>query len=407
MRIVLILLISLLSFLSKAQKEVKTKKIEVTSSNGSVKELYGLRKDRPITSTPSEKQRYQANSKEGKYRMFYKNHIITEGHYEDNFHEGKWNFYDYSGHLYFEGNYVFNQQDGEWNYYLDDKLITTEFYHGGPADSSYGYYDSGNISFKKYRRDLNQELVKTYYENGALYELIEFKKRKIEGNYKSFYANGQLHKEVIFYKGKPFSVLKCFDGIGKPIDYGNLKNGTGTYLLYDIIDTLKLYAEIPLKNSLVHGDPKIYYRNGQLNFQFGFSKDQPSGSSIVIDNEGNSEKINQTVCRAWLENFNFGCASDRSPLFSTEPSFQGGESELKEYLSETVEENPAIREKGTIKVSILIRPNGVVMMPKVQSGLSQTSNKELTKAINQMPRWNPRFQNGVPVFTAHLLTIEL
>ena len=336
-----------------------------------------------------------------------KNHIITEGHYEDNFHEGKWRFYDYSGHLYFDGNYVYNQQDGEWNYYLGEKLITREFYHGGPADSSFGYYNNGQISFEKYRTDLNQELVKTYYEDGALFEVIEFKKGKIEGNYKLFFADGQLHKEMIFYNGRPFSVLKCFDKIGNPIDYGNLTNGTGIYIVYDIIDSLKIYAEIPLKDSLIHGEPKIYYQNGQLNFQFRFSKDQPSGSSVVMDREGGSAKINQSVCRAWLENFNFGCTTNYAPLFSIQPSFQGGESELKKYLSETVGENPAISEKGTIQVSIFIRPNGVVMRPKVQSGLSQISNKEIIKAINQMPRWNPRFKNGVPIFTSHLLTIEL
>jgi antitoxin component YwqK of YwqJK toxin-antitoxin module len=97
-------------------------------------------------------------------------------------------------------------------------------------------------------RDDKKFTVIEYYSNGNYKRIYNQERLKIVGLLLSYYENGQIKSSTFFdERGKIRDVISQFDSLGKELEKGTLRNGSGSYFVYD-----------------EHGGLKetIYYKNG-------------------------------------------------------------------------------------------------------------------------------------------------
>ena len=90
------------------------------------------------------------------------------------------------------------------------------------------------------------------------------------------------------------------------------------------------------------------------------------------------------------------------------PEFPGGESALMEYLSKTVKYCPDALDvgiSGTVFVSFVVWKDGGIRNISIKRSISDCLDKEVIRAVENMPRWNPGMQNGKKVNVEFVLPV--
>lgn len=112
------------------------------------------------------------------------------------------------------------------------------------------YYENGSVKdIDNFKNGKAEGSAKRYYENGALKSEMSFKNGKAEGIRKTYYENGTLKTEIIYSNNKPNGILKDYD------ENGNLK------------------GEIPFKNGKAEGFVRQYFENQLVKEESKFKND--------------------------------------------------------------------------------------------------------------------------------------
>ena len=126
--------------------------------------------------------------------------------------EGKWKHYE-DGLLTRTGNYINNQQTGRWKY----------------------FHPNGKIHrIGKFMNDKANGFWKYYFENGQLSGKGKIINDENDGLWKWFYNNGNLYSEHFYDNGKLLEIKSCFDRNGGQLDCGDIINGNGIIISYDL-----------------------------------------------------------------------------------------------------------------------------------------------------------------------------
>lgn len=141
--------------------------------------------------------------------------------------------YDYQGNLKSKITYVYGLKDGPaYTYYPDGSIKEVLEYKNGNLVGEYLKYseDETLIEYRKHRFPLRTK-VKTYHSNGALFQSYKtyLVDEPEQGVFKEYYPNGQLKR-----KGRK----RSFDGVGKEKIYyssGQLKEKIRYSKLFNLI----------------------------------------------------------------------------------------------------------------------------------------------------------------------------
>lgn len=347
--------------------------------------------------------------REGSYRQYFMDSLITYGKYADNKKTGLWEFFDYSNTLNFAGNYVDNLKDGEWIYYLNDRVSAQIYFNAGKTDSIFGYYENSYQACQVRRFADDSGEIKTYYDNGNLKEVQPTQNGKPQGTFQIYFKNGQLHREVLYDKGKIKAVLSTFDMAGNSIDGGNLKDDSGNLVTYYISDNPKITPmqkcyDFGFREGIPNGICSHYYENGILESS-GFTKQAFTVGKWKYYTENGDIKH--------IINYDYSPFSDQQKQIKPEiysgaqintgsriPEFQGGEEKWLNFLIHTVHyPNDAFNfpSLGIVYVDFVVSDVGWIQSSHVVKSVNQALDNEALRVVEQMPRWNPGLRYGIPV----------
>lgn len=172
-------------------------------------------------------------------------------------------------------------------------------------------------------------------------------------------------------------------------------------------------------NGLKEGSWKTYngdliiketnYRNGKLH---GKEIEYDSIGQVILEQEFKYGKLISTTLDTTIE------IEDEKPRFpgcetknlTKEEVEQCTQKTMLEYIYSNFKYPKKAREleiQGNAIVKFAIDTDGSVTDIKVLNGISKDIKEEVLKLINNMPRWKPGIQNGVPVKVQYTLPIKL
>ena len=91
------------------------------------------------------------------------------------------------------------------------------------------------------------------------------------------------------------------------------------------------------------------------------------------------------------------------------PEFQGGESELRNFLMKTVKYPPEAVKKGIqgkVYVTFVVAKDGSVKNSKIVRGVDPMLDAEALRVVNAAPKWKPGKQDGKEVAVSYTLPIN-
>ena len=153
------------------------------------------------------------------------------------------------------------------------------------------YHENGQLQNEGNMKDGKHEgLWKSYHENGLLSGEVNFKDGKLEGLSKNYHENGQLQSEGNMKDGKHEGLWKSYHENGKLETEVNFKDGTfeGSFIFYND-ETGKLEVEGNYKNGEREGKWKKYDKNGEFK-GFEYYKD-----GVVIGKEETNSKSKNEI----------------------------------------------------------------------------------------------------------------
>jgi TonB family protein len=118
---------------------------------------------------------------------------------------------------------------------------------------------------------------------------------------------------------------------------------------------------------------------------------------IFINTTSNSfaNKIEVVYLQDWT------CLKDTNKVGKrVKASYPGGEKELFKYLAESIRYPAKTRAnniEGRVIVEFTVTKEGLVSDPTIIVGLDQFCDKEVIRVVNEMPKWIPATQDGVPI----------
>ncbi|MDN3587470.1 TonB family protein [Pedobacter aquatilis] len=92
-----------------------------------------------------------------------------------------------------------------------------------------------------------------------------------------------------------------------------------------------------------------------------------------------------------------------------QPEYHGGMKNFYDYLSKSIkypEDAQANNVQGKVHLSFTVEKNGKLTDIKIVKGLSESTNDEAARVLNQSPNWIPGIQNGKPVRVKYNLFIN-
>lgn len=161
-----------------------------------------------------EKSNYKDNKYDGECRIYYENGQIAEiRNYKNGQIEGKYERYYKNGQMDVRYNYKINKSangkfklgyDGEYrSYYENGQVAEIKNYKNGQPEGKYeGYYKNGQLRIiSNYRNGLlNGEYI-SYYDNGKYEKRLSYN-GKLTGKYISYYKNGKTKENIDFKLNK-------------------------------------------------------------------------------------------------------------------------------------------------------------------------------------------------------------
>ncbi|WP_159038670.1 toxin-antitoxin system YwqK family antitoxin [Brumimicrobium mesophilum] len=117
-------------------------------------------------------------------------------------------------------------------YKTGEKEFSVNYIDGIKQGQYLSYYKNGTIENKSnYTNDTLQGLDIYYYPNGTVREEDRYKDG-ILTEVKYYYESSQLWVQKEYKDGKYFNIKQLYDSQGNSLDFGTLKDGTGTVKYY-------------------------------------------------------------------------------------------------------------------------------------------------------------------------------
>lgn len=142
-----------------------------------------------------------------------------------------------------ETDYINDKEDGKVEVIVDpaigdDYIYRSETYKDGFVVGEMKFYNPDSTIYESFSYDGKSKEPfekKTYYPNGQVHEItgITSSERSKEGVNTVYYTSGKLNMKLYWQKNKLMNVILLLDEQGNKLDYGTLKDGNGTFLLYD------------------------------------------------------------------------------------------------------------------------------------------------------------------------------
>lgn len=203
-------------------------------------------------------------------------------------------FYD-NGQLYMITTYVDGIENGVYErYYENGQLdIKVNYLNGEWEGYFYSYYNDGTLQIKSYYKNGEKDGESImYWSNGQIHWQNNFKNGEKHGSSKDFQADGSIFNENNYYYGEYHGVQKRYYGKDEEGNYNgvltqvlNYSYGkkTGKWYYYSDkgkLDKIETYDKE--KDGIKKGDPYLveYYKNGQLESKYDYTKYTIDGSSI-------------------------------------------------------------------------------------------------------------------------------
>jgi len=173
--------------------------------------------------------------------------------------EGKTIIYDSLGNKFGEGNFIKGLQNGAWVYYFNtgEKKADVNFLNG----------DGGNKGATGIPKNGREGLFNSYYKNGKLDQVSNFKAGKQDGLSTFYYENGNKHQVLNYTAGKLDGLATFYYENGKLKEVSNFKA--------DKLDGLATF----------------YYENGKLKEVSNFKADKRDGLCTFYDENGNKDQV--------------------------------------------------------------------------------------------------------------------
>ena len=275
-----VLLISSLIFASVTFSQtdsLTTKEIQ----SGSVKEIFSVIKNTTI--------------KQGEYKMYYNNILLSKGYYYNNKKNGPWTKYYPNGSISTEGVYNNGEKSGIWKFIYENNQLASisQFKNGNKTGKWVGFYMNGDTSctmeyqpdsinsiithitmyYKKKNSQKNHPSIKQkeiftknlyghyfddvslYYDNGNLYNQSFYVDNQLDGPFTSFYNDGKVWEGYTYEKGKLTNVNYMKSPFGDNF-LNQFSNGNGVIKFYNCYGAVQ--STIEYKNGLEDGNA-IYY----------------------------------------------------------------------------------------------------------------------------------------------------
>lgn len=383
------------SFCLFAQKKIKTvKKIEIDER--SYKEKFYV-------------QEKKQNIKEGKYKQYFQENLVTEGQYSNNKKTGEWSYYNLE-EIMMKGTFINGEKNGIWTYFRNNNKVTDVFYTNSNKDSAFAYSENGRIASKTIFTPKGNT-SESYYTNGNIKE----QRTSFKGNsfVKLFFINGVLHRHLTIEDDYPFNDLVLVDFSGKPIEKGKITKGNGTFISYKIDSLNQLLPAVTC--DFINGKPEGTYYSEHRNktTEKGLCK---NGYKI-----GNWEELKDN---GTIKNIEYK-ESDKNEVYiyvSSDleynavftiveymPEFPGKEQALFKFLGNNMRYPNEAKDgniQGTVYVSFVIDSDGKPKDAKIIRGVHASLNEESLRVVKLMPNWYPGIQRGVPVNVQYNLPIK-
>lgn len=375
------------------------KTITSKSDSGDIKIEYSVLKKDP-------------EKKSGPWTYYLEGKKHTEGHYTNDVKTGKWKYYNGNEELAFEGSFKNGEYHGQWVYYPSSYHTRSElFYNQGKKDSVLTFHKNGKLALHR-NYDGLYSTMKTFYENGNLEKEERFWDSKKDGDFKRYTPEGKLISHVKYDKGKPVQVFLMTDNNGKPLQVTPFENGTG--VLYDFYydkegSTGNLHSRTTYKNGLEEGLYEIFYKDGTLRRKGHYSEGKAIGwwynytkDGAIKDSADASLKTDMSLI------YQADYDKDIFTIVELMPAFVGGEKGLINYLSKTIKYPTLAKDAGitdVVYVTFVINEIGGVEEARILKGHNAFHDVVLN-LTNNMPRWNPGMQRGIPVKVQYNLPLR-
>lgn len=320
---------------------------------------------------------------------------------------GLWKSQSVDGKMFFQGNYSDNKKNGIWKYYKEQKRLSVVCFKNGENDSIWqSYYPNGSVwCMKSYANGKANGSCKLFYEDGKIQYEKNFKNDSLHGTYISYYPNGTILSNIEYKDGQPYNVLAMNDAQGKGLDYGTLKQGTGTLREYTRNGGKR--STTAFNKGLKEGSCIIYFDNKYSIYHYvGGEKE---GESTTYFNDGSicatTEFLDQ-IGAGYLTDINYEKTDERLLRLMMEydertmPASLGGEEGLMQFIKSNFEYpnvSKTPNQQGTTYVSFTVLSDGTLKDSFIIKGVTAELDQEAIRVVSLMPPWIPGFENGLPV----------
>lgn len=233
---------------------------------------------------------YKNGQPDGDYFLNYENGKISERcSYKNDMLDGKYESFHINGVLAIIGNYANGYQAGQWkHYYSNRKLQRTGTYNEkGLPVGEWTYYDPGGLLTEKRNFDIEGRYHGdiTYYDDGKVYCISSYKKDVIikdtfydvngnvlntsggnEGTFysKNYFSTGELRSEGNYKKGKMEGQWKFYNRFGRFISEFFYKDNSTDGPAKEYFSSGEVKIESEYQDGKLHGYYREYYRNGKV-----------------------------------------------------------------------------------------------------------------------------------------------
>ncbi len=193
-------------------------------------------------------------------------------------------------------NYKKNKLDGFLKEFFESGILRREWvYVDGKLDGPFKeYYANGQLKTEVFRNNKTEGESREYYETGELKRIANLKNDLLDGHYKTFYQNGKLAEDIELKKGVRFDakglpyngIEKTYHENGAVWEVLNYKEGRLEGLNKSYYENGNLESEGNYRNGRLEGEVKAYYPNGNFQFVSQYKKDVPTAVK-EYDQEGN------------------------------------------------------------------------------------------------------------------------
>jgi len=251
----------------------------------------------------------------GKNTEYHQNGKISkEVFYENGKESGTWKEYDREGKEISTQNFKNGLKEGKWTKQIrhsgDRTCKIIEFYKNDKPTGTWKEVCDGKTSWSKEFSSEKDYIEKTFFPNGKVNTLKEYKNGKLNGNYKKYEKDGILTKHFTFKEDKPILQKTFYSSNGKSKSITNFKNSNrhgmhkkfhengnveleayfdenyknGTWKEYSYEGKLTSIQEY--KNGVENGSFKHYSRTGLLEKEGKYLKGRPEGLWKIYNRDG-------------------------------------------------------------------------------------------------------------------------